>query len=270
MNVRRGFTLAELLVATVLTSVVATAALRVLLRQQQLTGQLAGRARANTTLRIAAAVLRAELRAVSTADPLSLDLLELGPSAIAYRATRGLSIICRAPDAAGRFVVYQDPVWALRGTDPARDSLLLFIDNDPGTDTDDRWLARNLVQVSGDTCPNGTPGTAYDTGAGAIPGVVVGGPVSRFEIVRIRLYTGGDGARWLGLQTTSKGTGWNPIQPVVGPLAVDGLQFSYLDAGGAAVLDPSRVAGVGIVLTASAGGGAAVGAVTIAALRNRG
>lgn len=64
----------------------------------------------------------------------------------------------------------------------------------------------------------------------------------------VQLFTYADvaGDYWLGSRVFTKGSGWGPIQPILGPMAQAGLQFAYFDTTGAATVNRNMVARVGI------------------------
>jgi len=70
--------------------------------------------------------------------------------------------------------------------------------------------------------------------------------VRGFEVVTYRLYKGGDGQWQIGLLDGRAGG----VQPVVGPVAPNGIELLYRDSAGAFTASPSRVATIEIRLRA--------------------
>ncbi len=269
----RGITLTELLVALTLSAIVGTAAVRFLIAHQRAYRAISGRLRANATLRGVATMLPMELRELSPAGP-SPDLLSIGPTALTYRAYRSLYFVCRTDPAIRRISLDVTHVYGLRRLDIARDSILVFIENDPATSGDDEWRRANPVAAAGGTgCPGGRD--SYDVTVDGIPWSVLtaiepGAPARGFQVTELRLYADAGAARWIGMRTRRKETGWTVTQPIVGPVSVDGLVFVYHDAAGAVTSDPGRVARISIAVTAAGSGSAGVapGLETQVALRN--
>ncbi|HEY6107262.1 MAG TPA: hypothetical protein VIV56_00025, partial [Gemmatimonadales bacterium] len=108
---------------------------------------------------------------------------------------------------------------------------------------DDDWVAAAITALAPDTCPDGgtgrrvtvfprfAAGQTLDAGQ-----VAAGAPVLGFETVTYRLYRSSGDRRWyVGMETSSD------LQPVLGPVADDGLVFAYLDSTGATTAQAARV-----------------------------
>jgi hypothetical protein len=242
---RSGASLPELVVALTLTAIVAAGALGLVRHVQDIYRAEALQIDRAQSLRVAAAVLPAELRELDAADG---DLLVTAPTALTIRAARQLAALCRAP----RFTVppiratlalRDSPRFGLRDFDPRTDSLWVFYEGDPGTRGDDGWTLISIDSLGPAVCPDGWPATMVSgavrpaAGQGLGPGTIPSGaPVLGFETVTYRLYrSSSDGQWYVGLQTAGG------LQPLLGPVTDDGLTFAYLDSGGAAVSEPTRV-----------------------------
>jgi prepilin-type N-terminal cleavage/methylation domain-containing protein len=232
---RRGFTLAELLVALLLSGIVAAALTRLLIGTMRVTEAQGERLRVDGDLRGGAGLLAGELLQLGR-DSASADLLAIAPDSLRYRALRNLAVAC-AVDA--HAVTLRTPVVSGVIGAGSYDSLLLFQDGDPAISTDDRWIAYGIDAVAGAPCPDGAAGVAVTlsvTGP-AVPldSVIVPAPVRAFEAMTLKVYAS-DGRRWLGAASGTDG-----VQPVLGPLAPAGGTFSFRDSAGHAAATPGVV-----------------------------
>jgi prepilin-type N-terminal cleavage/methylation domain-containing protein len=266
---RRGFTLIELMIALVLLGIVSTAVYKVLVNNQRLYLAQTQTIDLQQNIRAAATILPAEFRELDAADS---DIVAMTPTSITIRSLGKLAFICNAPVLGGgigqvQFTVRATPIFGRNPTFAANDSLLVFWEGDPGTRSDDRWLAAQIktvaaVPLCSDSGPAGA-GTALhpgftltmqpqwiNNGAVNIPGAITNGsPVRGFESVTYQVYQSPTDNNWyLGLQNNSKGAS---IQPLVGPLnGSNGLTLSYFDSVGAVTAVPTQVAQIDIVLRA--------------------
>lgn len=113
----RGFTLAELLVSTVVAGLLLTAVAALLAAQARLIRAHVDGGRAEEALRVTTLVAGAELAWLEPAA----DVEPLGERALALRALRGVATPCAA-DASGLSVRYR----GLRQPEPAKDSVLVL------------------------------------------------------------------------------------------------------------------------------------------------
>ena len=227
LHTRRGFTLAEVLVALVLTMAVGGALLGLLLTHQRVALVQGEQAALQGSVRAAAAIVGLELREAGTLGGIA-DLLVLGSDSITYRAFRFAGIACQvAPD---EVRILATPWHGYRQPQPGRDSLLLFIEGDTALASDDRWVALPVLGVStGSTCGSRSAlalGTVIDTLTLPPKQVVLGAPARGFEVQQLKLYSS-SGQYWLGTRSVSAG---EVIQPAAGPLSASGLELAYLDS----------------------------------------
>lgn len=229
---RRGTTLAELLVALVIFAVLSTAVVGVMRRTLAgYRGTVQGIDR-QQSLRIAAAFLPAELRALDAADG---DLVTMLPTALTIRAPRVFGVLCRDQPAAlatGASLVLSDALrYGLRNFDPAGDSLWILT---PGADGG--WLRGAVTAVGSALCADGSAGIRLGVTLAASGGFPTGTPLLAFETVTYKLYRSSEDGRWyVGEQEGAS------LQPVVGPVTASGLALAYLDSTGVATADPARV-----------------------------
>jgi hypothetical protein len=265
---RRGFTLAELILAMGLALVVGGVIHRLLLHGQRLARAQAERAALHDNVRVAALVLAGELGSlgydeVSAAASAALgyppairsDLVAIEPGAVAYLAGRGGGHVCGVSFGPPAEVVVAERSWRSPRAPRATDSLLVFVESDPSTGSDDAWIHLGIVSAGAGGCPDGQAGIALRVAApapldlAALAGVTPGSPARLAEVMQARYYRSG-GASWLGMR--SVGTG-EAIQPVAGPLADSsasgrGLTLVYRDAAGAPTSVAAAVRAVEIAL----------------------
>ena len=244
---RRGFTLVELLVVTVLGSLVVLASLQVLVTNQRAYTAQNAQIRDQQTIRAAMDVLWGELREVSSRGG---DILSMGQDSISVRVMRKFGLTC-AVDTTG---TGQPRLRATR-VGPAfesGDSAWVFADNDEDVENDDRWFRARVTQVD-TTALCGTTGGQILVFAGQRPAfhadsVRVGAPVRSFRIYTYRPVLW-NGELYLG--RTEPGS--NAI-PIVGPLAPSGgLAFSYRDSIGGVTTVPTRVRQIVITVRTRSG-----------------
>jgi hypothetical protein len=219
---RRGTGLAEAVVATLITGMVAAAALGGLVSLQRRAAGEIERAALSAGLRTAAHLAFTELVSV---DPGAGDLVTMEADRIVYRAVRSTGVVCAVDLDAVR--VGSSSFRSLRLPSPGRDSLLLL--GTPGG-----WETRALVaDPRAATCPDGSAALALPVE----PGSVSPGPygLRTFEVMELRRYSSG-GSWWLGLRSVSGGEG---IQPAAGPLSGGGATFLYRDDSGGPAVTPA-------------------------------
>lgn len=249
---RRGFTLVELVVALLLAGIVSTAAYRLLLTGQRVYQRQSEQVGVNASVREAVAILVGDLRELNAGDPLGSDIIAMSGSSVTYKAPRNLFFLCRSPNVNNRTLTLGTTVaFGFIRLTAGRDSVLIFAENDSTTRADDSWLHAAVTAVSqGSDCPSNAASTSV-TLAGVtrkqLNGVQRGAPVRGFEVVEMLLHGEAAGSWWLGIRSWA-GSGWESVQPVLGPLAADGLRLTYHDSSGAETTDPARVARIGLAV----------------------
>lgn len=261
---RRGFTLLELTVATGLMLIVSGAAYRLLLTTMRLSRAQAEQVSLQAGIRAGSLFVANELRELSTAPGGSRDLndlLSMGPSAVTFRAMRGIGFTCQLPSS-NQIRIARSGFSGHREPQAGRDSLWLFLEGAEETELDDRWQPLSITQVSSNApCPGGTPGIALTVpSTPALASVPTGTPLRTYEVMELKLYRS-EGRSWLGARSVSAG---EAIQPVIGPLTDgDGLRLEYFDRLGHATNDPTAVTSIRVRLrgiseaVVGAGGGEA-------------
>jgi prepilin-type N-terminal cleavage/methylation domain-containing protein len=256
---RRGFTLVEILIVTVLGSLVLLAALQVLITNQRTYSAQNAVISGQQSTRMGLDLLFNELRQVS---PQGGDILMMHSDSLRVRLMRKFARACTP--VAEVLGVPQVTVLDPGGYDPAvlsqldfaiGDSVFLYADNDEKDDDDDAWVGARITAVAPAFCPQAptTVGPLLLSFSGqaarfVADSVRLGAPVRSYRSVRFALVDY-DGAPYLGRADTTAA-----LQPVAGPLrASTGLQFVYLDALGAVTATPADVRQ--IVVTVRSGSG---------------
>ena len=155
---RRGASLIELTVVIVLLTIIGTATLGVVVRQERFYREQASAIDSRAAVRDAASLLQSELRALTPADG---DLYALGASALDFRATLAQSVICTISPSRTQITVPPEHLasgapltWI--GTTPERGDTLLVIagDSAPG----ESWHRHVLTAAPAraGSCPTGT------------------------------------------------------------------------------------------------------------------
>jgi prepilin-type N-terminal cleavage/methylation domain-containing protein len=251
MRNRHGFTLIELMIGLVLLSIVGGVTYQMLLNTQRLSTAQAERMSMQSAVRSGALVVPSELREIGINAAGESDLVQIATDSVTYRAMRGLGFTCSVTATEIRLINSSAlPFNALRGVTVGRDSLLIYVDNDPSTEGDDQWVRAPVNAVAASTC-GATAAIAITTtdftgsiSSGSIAGVVVGGPVRTFEVMRLKLYTV-DGQNWLGARSVSAS---EAIQPALGPLTSNGFEMAYFDVSGNATTNVANVRSMRITL----------------------
>jgi prepilin-type N-terminal cleavage/methylation domain-containing protein len=286
MTTRRGFTLVELLIGLILLIAVGAVAYQLLVNTQRMSRSQGNHIGMQDNVRSGAMIIANELREVGydqiTATELAAlqlryagtnlaagvnsDLIAIGPDSITYRAMRGLGYTCQLVPATNDIVVINNPLdptrkWQALRTLTTTDSLMLYVENDPSTSTDDLWLTVGLTTAPvAQNCPDGTAGIRFRIGwpVGLVPGIAsvldpvnnmpLGGPVRAFEVMQMRSYVSG-GKAWLGMRSRPSVPA-NPIEPVLGPLAnsAQGLVFDFRTATDGAAALPADVRSIQVSL----------------------
>jgi prepilin-type N-terminal cleavage/methylation domain-containing protein len=225
---RKGFTMIELLVVTVLGLIVTLAALQILVTNQRTYTAQNAVIQGQQATRMALEVLMNELREVS---PPGGDVLAMGSDSVRVRLMRKFSLVCENWDGAGQpaLKVLNFPGRRFEATD----SVFVFADNDEKVDNDDVWIRASVTAVdTATTCPqNSEPATLLrfngQAGLFTTDSVGLGAAVRSHSQFTFGL-TDFSGATYLGRRERGAG-----MVPVVGPLrSGTGIEFAYLDALG--------------------------------------
>lgn len=246
---RRGFTLVELLIAMVLLSIIGAVMTRLLINMQRSSRAQSQKVMLQSNLRAGMALLPSELRELS-----AQDLLVTQADRIEYRAMRTTSVACAIT--LTQVVLRRSLTFGYRPIETnGRDRLFVFLDARKTTGNDDTWRELRVTANIPGGCPDGDPAdvltvthvdgvTPAFTVAGLLDSVYAGAPVRSFEQMEMRLFESA-GRWWLGARSVSGGAA---IEPVLGPLAADGLLFTYRDRNGAETATVANMRTIDIAL----------------------
>lgn len=269
---RRGFTLVELLIAIVIFGIVSTAIYGLLVRTQRLSRTQAERSIMQANVRTGLALITSELRELNATASLADIASPLSATGITYRGMRGLGFVC--DKAAGYITVSNATLAGYRPPIATRDSLVIFVDNDVSLASDDGWTRRNITAVAAENCADGTAGTRLSfatnlpTSPDTLGMITLGSPVRTFEYMQIASMAVGS-ETWLGAASLSAS---ETLQPILGPLAAGGVNFTYwpgVGGAGSATSTPSAVRTIRLRLIGLTDNIVAAGAGTVAWQRAR-
>jgi prepilin-type N-terminal cleavage/methylation domain-containing protein len=230
MNARRqGFTLVELLVVTLIGSVVLTAVYQTLTIQERSNRQQIAVVTTQQNTRTAIALVASDLREVSAKDD---DIVDATSTSIRYRALRKAGFVCDKDHTGGNN--WMDVV--VLGQDFANaDSVVIFQDNVTTSALDDSWTRAAVSNASTGTglCP-GNPATSIQhvqfPGA-TLTLVDTGALVRSYVNVGYRALNG----------VLYRMEGIDSVPVVEDLAAVEGLQLRYFNAAGTQIT-PSTAA----------------------------
>ncbi len=241
---RRGFTLVEMIVVTVLGAVVIMASMQVLITNQRTYTAQNAKIRGQQTTRAALDVLTAELREISAQGG---DLLALGSDSVTIRTMRKFGVTCIVDQTADPVLtVIQVGDWFA-----ADDSVFVFADNDQSVSTDDDWIsARVTARDTTKTCASQRAQELRFSGQAAkfiADSVRVGAPIRSYTKYTYGLFQI-DGVNYLGRRTTGSAI------PVVGPVkSSNGVAFAFLDMYGNATTTATDVRQITITIRTDSG-----------------
>ena len=247
----RGLTLIELMVALVVLGIASGAIAKFAVNSQRLSQAQIEVIGMQSNLRTGVLVVPAELRELA-ANGTSSDILAMSSTSITFRAMRGVGFMCWISPTEIRLVdIGSIPFYRLRDIVPGRDSVIVFVENDPTDASDDDWLVLQPTAVdptsgcSGNTAIKLTFNDFSALLTNGISDLAVGGPVRSFEVIQLSQVTSA-GSTWLGSRSVSGGD-VNPL-PVLGPLSVNGLLLQYFDGSGAPTTAPAAVRQIRVML----------------------
>jgi prepilin-type N-terminal cleavage/methylation domain-containing protein len=238
---RRGFTMAELLVAMVMFAVVGMSLFKVLTNSQRAFDFQTQSMDLQQNLRDAAALIPNELRELDAVDG---DIIAMSADSITIRSMRQMGIMCTVPvlgtvpPLLAKTFTVRPMVSEVRPL-AVGDSVMFYYEGNPSVRSDDGWVVGKVTAIAGALvrCP-GDPvvagnitATTYTvdmaTPASNVVGTItVGSPVRGYQLLTYKKYLAPDGKYYLAIVPKNAGT----PQPIIGPLASStGLAFSYYD-----------------------------------------
>ena len=234
---RKGFTIIELIVVSVLGALILMAILQVLMTNQRTYTAQSAVVQGQQSSRMALEVLFTEFREASPGDG---DLITMGSNSLTVRLMRKLGVVCDT-DLGPLALIPKVTVLNNSGDRfEEDDSVFVFAENRDATPNDDVWIRTMVDDTATVTCL-GRPATEVAFPTADLPlfsdTVKVGAPVRSYET-----FTFGVawllGEPYLARREGTTGFPW----PIAGPLrASNGLQFIYRDAMGAITTTPEDV-----------------------------
>lgn len=250
-RVRRGFSIAELLITLGILSVIGLIVSRIMIGQQRFFQRTNEQMEMRRELRSAMSLIPADLRSISSSGG---DLTDFSANSIQFRAVIGASIICNKVSATQMEL---PPLDMARNTLTSwytkpvpGDTLWVFNDSLARGAEDDEWKALRItsVQEAATYCPLSPYLDALDVGklryrvtvAANMGDSVKAGSAIRFtRSTRYFLDDEESGAWYLHREEYRNG-GWSDPVAVSGPYAAPvngggGMRFAYFDSLGAPV-----------------------------------
>ena len=242
----RGFTLVEMLIGLVLLGLVTTTIYRILTTNQRLSRAQTEQVSLQSSVRTGALVVASELREIGINIAGGTDILAMSSSGITYRAMRSTALACQVSATEVRLRLSH--FYSSRQTIvPVQDALLLFVEGDSTTGSDDTWITLPITAVNmGSTC-GAAPAVALTTLiATPLTQILLDAPARTFEVMELGIINTG-GLNWLGVRSVSSGT-QPPLQPALGPIMANGLELSYLNFANNPTASMSEVRSIDITI----------------------
>jgi prepilin-type N-terminal cleavage/methylation domain-containing protein len=243
-----GFTFVELLLAMIVSGIVAGTLYGLMTVQNRGYLQVRESADVHGTLRSTATLLAWDLK---YASPGGGDLYTIGPNSVELRSIQGTAVVC-SKEGGGHFGLFHGD----GDLSATADSALVYSAAGLGP-ADDHWKVLDLqdLPAGGANCDwPGTPGAQRRLHVNvASPsdtsGIKVGAPARTFRRVEYGTF------QWRGHWWAGRRVVAGAWEPLAGPLADSaGLGFAYFDGAGAATTNPAQVRAVELLLRAESAG----------------
>lgn len=255
------------MVTLVMLGVLGTAVASLMLRQQRFFQRTNEEMTVRRNLRKVMTMLPAELQGISSPGG---DVSAFSTSALTFRSTLGMSIICAKPS---NTQIDVPPTNSARTTTsswyatPAPGDTVFALRNDSSGVDGDYWSAHRITAVATSTgyCPGSVyTDAALDNGKNrlrftvtpALPDSLnVGGALRFTRAARYTLNQTGSG-NWYINRAEMVGGAWMANVPVAGPFVAPGLNgtgglvFAYFDSTGATATTANRIARIDVILRA--------------------
>lgn len=263
MNARaRGFSLVELLVVSVMLTVIMGAVYKTLISQQQSTRHLSAVITTQQTNRTAAQFLAGEMRELGTT--VAGDILMASADSIRFRALRKAAVVCNMVAGGSTSV----DVFSLGDTIAVNDSVAIYADKGTPSLADDSLFRAQVTNIATATCPAlGAGPTWTSMNAVARRLTLSPAPANVFQGALVRTYTPVTYGRYVKGTTPVFGRrlGADTAVTLIGPLASGstGFALQYYNVNAASLATPVTAANLpGIVRIRLTIRGESKGAVT--------
>lgn len=259
MQLRRAFTLLELLVSLAVTGIAATVIIRTLVSQQRFYSSASAVLDARAQIRDAADVLATDIRNASAHSPAFVLMLD---SAIEMYSTIAASVVCTVPSSQ---VAGLPPVAISSGVpltsmlaQPDTGDVAVVLTYPPGKPDSSRWETLQVAAFAQRSVTTMCPAASGFTSAADVGGatayeatlaspplnpLAAGHPVRFLRRARYSLYRSSDNRWYLGYRRCNA-TGCAGVQPISGPYdpystSASGLEFRYFDSDGSRLANGS-------------------------------
>lgn len=261
---RRGFSLVELMVILVLSTIVLGGLTSVLVRQQRFYRGTADLIETRSQIRQAAGIIPSDLRGVST---IGGDILEITDTSMVFWATIGQAVTCVGIPGTNVLAIppltlsNNNALASFTMTPGAGDTVWVYENGPTDAAANDHWHAYGIMAAptttTTQTCATlvggvdlSAPRYSFLLSEPLDLDVEVGNPVRFVRRTRYSLYRASDEGWYLGY--CSPACVGDP-QPIAGPFlpaggGTSGVSFTYTDAAGAVTAVPANVAQVSIVV----------------------
>jgi prepilin-type N-terminal cleavage/methylation domain-containing protein len=233
MNKRAaGFTLVEMLVVTLIGSIVMGTIYKMITIQDNTTRQQYAIIQNNQNARMALSVLTSELKEMSARDG---DVTFADSTILEFRALRKGAIVC-FKDAGNAYI----DVWNFGEAFAVGDSALVFADGaNVASMTDDQWTPTSVTgSGTGGNCPandafTGLPHHRLNLAGGSLGNVQVGALIRSFVRTRYTLADNGNG--WGVINRQEGGAAAVPIIDGLATVSEGGLHMRFIDSTSAVI-----------------------------------
>jgi prepilin-type N-terminal cleavage/methylation domain-containing protein len=251
---RRGFTLAEVMIAMTMSTVTVILVSTSMINTQRAARQQFARIDVQEGVRAATTYINSVLREVDAYDG---DVLAGSGTSMRFRSMRWTAVSCTAVSVVSgnpTVTVKNSLIYGWTTPSSTSDSLFLYTDGNTGTRNDDVWVMAGLTATAAQNCPDGSAGTRLTftpvgvTSATIAAGFTNGSPIRGYAIEELSLYTDASNVRWLGRNRMARAGVWGGVEAVAGPLTSNGLAFTYFDSTGASTGTRTAIAYVGLTV----------------------
>lgn len=242
-----GFSLAEMLIAIIVGSLVLAAVMGTLVHQQRFYMVAGDIAETRRDVELIEKVLAPEFLPL---NPSAGDVVYAGSDSLRLRIFRGVYVVCDKR-------LLTDVQLTVRrvtpdGPDIATDSALVYSRGSLVALTDDHWEPVRITTTSSASCPDGGGGwSAIVTGLNTIMSQIpVGAPVRAFNYASYWITS--ENGFWV-VKTDAFGTPrtiGGRLKPV-SESKTSALRFRYLDATGSVTTDPTQIVEIELVVGAT-------------------
>jgi prepilin-type N-terminal cleavage/methylation domain-containing protein len=230
----RGFTLVEVLIVVLLSSVIMAAIYQTIIAQERATRQQYAIIDTQQNARVGLGILTSELKEISSVDG---DVLQADSLFVTFRGFNKAGYVCTVPGFNMLGVAELGAPFAIG------DSILVFSEGNVSSTADDSWVRGQVSVVVNQNVglcganPLGATSWNLITVVGSTAGVLAGAPVRSFTHTRYRIVNNGEWGQLLRrVSAPNGGLGWSTSETSLldqlANIAEGGLRFRYFSANG--------------------------------------